>query len=256
MKKSLKRKLLLSGLAMGVAAISLGSTTYAWFSNIDTVTASNSGVSVAVPTSILLHDADSKIDASATGWKSALSLVDLATSVENADGVADASITNKSQVNPVKMSRGDGALPTFQELKSESKKLVQEDGTIADEASHLTTSSSDVFNDNFNIKYDGQSGTTIGAKPTLTITKGDQALDAHVMFVVYEYDGSSWTEVVAPTPFSTLSADSWGTFNLSSGSTRCFSVYVYVNHTCKNSDVTKDLSEYSVNITFTKTASV
>ena len=48
MKKSLRRKLLLSGLAMGVAALSLSATTYAWFTNntkVDT-TEINAGVAL------------------------------------------------------------------------------------------------------------------------------------------------------------------------------------------------------------------
>ena len=251
MKKSLRRKLLLSGLAMGVAAISLGSTTYAWFSNIDSVNAENAVINVDVPTSLLLHGSDTV--PGTTGWVANLPLVDITS------GADDTIVDEGSLVNPVQKVTGtEGTLPTFKELTEDAKKNgVTEDGKVNGKYdavdAELEDSKGDVFNDIFWIKYDDKAANSATVHPTIDFSSAGEALDAAVVFELYEStDGTTWT-LVGTTTMDNPSI-TWNDFTLQGQQKKAFAVFLYVkgnDGNCKNANV-QALADYQVSINFKK----
>ena len=242
MKKSLKRKLLLSGLAMGVAAVSLASTTYAWFSNITVVEANDINASVQVPTSLLISN-DNQIF---------LAKVNLATDNHH----------TLNNIDPVQADWSSLNAPVFKELDQTKKENVKSDGSygansdrILDD-SLLVASSNDVFTDEFWLTYEAaEDADDLAIEAIFNVTTEAQTLAGAVKFVLLEETATDvWTEVMGPTAITELSKKDLGTIGV--GDVRHFRVYLYLDGTdtdCYNSAITSD-TEFGVDISITEKA--
>ena len=251
---------------MGVAAISLGSTTYAWFSNIDTVSADNAIVKVDVPTSLLINNKDD-LSTPETEWTNYISLKDQATGTDTA-------VTSNSRVNPVRKTLEAGQLPSFEELDADGVKYVLEDGTFdAPEGKsiddYLVESVGDVFNDTFWLKYDGDTTDYATVEGTIKLKGNNTTLGKAVKWEVYEYNGTSWSPVMVSDGaegtqalagnFANATAEgvtvTWEIGNIYGQEARCYHVVVYLdgdNENCYNGAL-QSMADYSLDFSFKKT---
>lgn len=164
------RKQLFAAIAMVlVAAIALGSSTYAWFASNTKVDATGATVTATTVKALLIDTA------SFTGYST------VAMEADNSPASAMWPVTDtKDAVNHVL---------TFNKLTADQMKNVASNGTTSETASTATTV--DYFHDTVYLKLDGEGTDTseiIKVTPTMTYTGSGSAKDIYKSVHVAVYD--------------------------------------------------------------------
>lgn len=173
--KAIKRQLLAAIAMVLVAAIALGSSTYAWFSANKTVTASGVELSAQVPTQLLI-----KGSAEGAQYKSA---IDFSAAADSANSATAKSLINlpaaayKTQSTAGTANRIDAA-PNWKKLTSAGQVKVDIAGRVDGKDADFNATdyvaaiaNTDYYKDTFSLKLVGEPGNNeAGKKVTAKIT--------------------------------------------------------------------------------------
>lgn len=231
MKKSLRRKLLLSGLAMGVAAVSLASTTYAWFSKIDSVNANSANVTASTPSSLYISRSSNG------GWGTSINFGSAITFDAVKEGV-----------------RGN-----FWAITDEAKKTVDTDGKLTgahataeleDNDTYDVAATTKYFVDTFYLKYEGTDGKYKDVDWTVTDSLNAEFSEGLADDIHFEVRLNSVSgDLVKGGTMNEFATWKTGTFDtLKANTVYTYVLLIWVDEDCKNSDVlTSVTANYSIN---------